>query len=87
MTRTVTTEGRETTAFVNPYSAGLLSKRTPLFVMLVALAVSAIMFWLFQQAEGSDFNIIGTVLVAAVLYAVVIYFYSLLVEEIGRAHV
>jgi phosphate transport system permease protein len=85
MARTVTTSERETTEFANPYSAGLLSKRTPLYVMLGALAASAIMFWLFQQAEGSDFNVIGTILVAAVLYAVIIYFYSLLVEGSRKA--
>ena len=76
----------EASEFPNPYAAGLLSRRTPWVVLTVSFAVSAIMFWLFQQASpGSDFNIIGTLLVAAILYTAVIYVYSLLVEGARKA--
>jgi phosphate transport system permease protein len=85
MARTMTTEPQEASDFPNPYSAGLLSKHTPLVVLAVSLAVSAIMFWLFQQADGSEFNIIGTLVVAAIVYAIVIYVYSLLVEGSRKA--
>ncbi|MEX1078052.1 MAG: phosphate ABC transporter permease PstA [Homoserinimonas sp.] len=81
----MTSESPEATSFPNPYSAGQLSKGTPFAVLAVSLAVSAIMFWLFQQAGDSDYNVIGTLLVAAILYTIVIYIYSLLVEGTRKA--
>ena len=84
MTRITATDVPETD-FPNPYSAGLLSKRTPLIVLGAAVAVSAVIFWLFQQAEGSGFNVIGMLVVAAILYTAIIYFYSLLVEGSRKA--
>lgn len=73
------------TEMPNPYASGLLGKRTPWFILAGSLVVSFVSFWLIGQAEGGDFNIVGVILVAGLLYMAAIYLFSLLVEGPRKA--
>jgi phosphate transport system permease protein len=74
------------TAIPNPYASGLLGRRTPWYIIIGAFVVSFISFWLIDQATGaSDFNIIGVIVVAGLIYMVAIYVSSLLIEGSRKA--
>lgn len=74
-----------TTSMPNPYATGLLGKRTPWYVLIGVIVVVAIGFWLIGQADGGDFNIVGVVLVSAIIYMITIYVLSLLIEGNRKA--
>nr|WP_233245586.1 phosphate ABC transporter permease PstA [Salinibacterium hongtaonis] len=69
----------------NPYATGLLGKRTPWYVLIGVIVVVAIGFWLIGQADGGDVNIVGVVLVSAIIYMITIYVLSLLIEGSRKA--
>ncbi|MBF0671975.1 MAG: phosphate ABC transporter permease PstA [Salinibacterium sp.] len=72
-------------ALPNTYAAGLLGKRVPLYVLGAAFLISAVSFFLIGLAEGGSFNIVGVVLVTALLYMAGIYVTSLLIEGRRKA--
>ncbi|AWB88399.1 phosphate ABC transporter permease PstA [Salinibacterium hongtaonis] len=74
-----------TTSMPNPYATGLLGKRTPWYVLIGVIVVVAIGFWLIGQADGGDVNIVGVVLVSAIIYMITIYVLSLLIEGSRKA--
>nr|WP_246081423.1 phosphate ABC transporter permease PstA [Homoserinimonas aerilata] len=70
----------------NPYSADLLGRRTPWLVLGGAIVVGFIAVWLVSAADSAaGFNIVGAVLLSAVLYTVAIYITSFLVEGRRKA--
>ncbi len=70
----------------NIYAAGLLSKRTPWFVLAGCLVVSFGLFWLLQYGTpGETLNVAGAVIVGAILYPFAIYTLSLLIEGPRKA--
>lgn len=85
MARLTSAPAIASTAIPNPYASGLLGKRTPWYVLIGALVVSFISFLLIGLADGGDFNIIGVILVAGLLYMATIYVMSLLIEGSRKA--
>ena len=69
----------------NPYSAGLLTKRTPWLILAGSVLVALVAFWLLSNAQGGDYNIVGALLVGAILYTIVIYVVSFLIEGSRKA--
>ena len=74
-----------TTSMPNPYATGLLGKRTPWYVLIGVIVVVSIAFALIGAAGNSDFNIVGVVLVSALVYMAAIYVFSLLIEGTRKA--
>lgn len=65
----------------NAFASGRLPKSAPWAILVVALVISGVAFWLIQQGGGDeDYNIVGTLVVGALLYAAAIYVISRLVE-------
>jgi phosphate transport system permease protein len=83
MSQTTTTNGVGT--MPNAFSAGLLGKRVPLYVLIACLALTSVAFLLFGLAGDGGFNIVGVVLVTALLYMAAIYVTSLLIEGNRKA--
>ncbi|MCW4386109.1 phosphate ABC transporter permease PstA [Salinibacterium sp. SYSU T00001] len=70
----------------NTYASGLLGKRVPWYVLGAALVISAVSFLLIGQAgDEASFNIVGVVLLTAVLYMAGIFVTSLLIEGRRKA--
>lgn len=76
-----------TAALPNALSSARLPKNFPWMLLAGALLVSAIVFILMWMSgpEGSEFDIVGSILFAVVIYAVVVYVASRLVEGRRRA--
>lgn len=71
---------------VNSLAAGRLSKSAPLLLLVLCLLVMAAIFTIVWMADSdSEFNIVGTVFLGVVLYAVVIYVAARLIEGPRRA--
>jgi phosphate transport system permease protein len=71
---------------VNALASGQLPKRLPWLLLAACLLVMAGAFTLVWMGDtASEFNIVGTVFLGVVLYAVVIYVASRLVEGARRA--
>ncbi|WP_157157078.1 MULTISPECIES: phosphate ABC transporter permease PstA [unclassified Diaminobutyricimonas] len=74
------------TAPANIYSSGSLSKSAVWAILAVSLLISGVAFWLIQLgADAEDYNIVGALVVGAILYGVAIYVISRLVEGSRKA--
>ncbi len=69
----------------NPYSAGLLAKRTPWLILAGSALVALVAFWLLSNAQNGEYNIVGALIVGAILYTIVIYVVSFLIEGSRKA--
>ena len=81
------TTATEPRAMANALASSRLPRSFPWLLILGTLLVSAVVFTLIWMSgpEGSEFNIVGTVLLAVVLYGVVVYVASRLIEGARRA--
>ncbi len=72
-------------AIENSLTAGQLPRFAPLFILLGSLAVTSALFGILAAAGGSDFNIAAAVFFGVVLYGVLIWVISRIVEGNRKA--
>jgi phosphate transport system permease protein len=69
----------------NSLTAGKLPRRSPLSVLVASLVVTSAFFALLAAATGAGFNIVGAVFWGVVLYTIVIWVISRIVEGARKA--
>ncbi|QEO15289.1 phosphate ABC transporter permease PstA [Agromyces intestinalis] len=78
-------DGEPSTAIANSLTAGKLPRFSSLWVLAGCLAAASALFGILAAADGSEFNIAAAVFVGVILYAVVIWVLSRIVEGGRRA--
>lgn len=85
MTQTATRPPAQQKPMQNTYASGKLPDSGPWMILIGSAVISVGIFTLLAAGSGEGFNIAGAVVLAAVLYAVVLYIASRLVEGIRKA--
>lgn len=86
MSQLTTVDTKPQSSGYNQLTAGQLAKWAPAAIFIGAFAATSAIFATIAAAENSSFNLVGAVLLAVVIGAVVVYFTSRIIEGPRKAN-